>query len=95
MFCGIHDWIWESFESIRSSEALSLSEAVRSYPVLSQPSSKQLFTALVLTSKSPEITVSFGVFKDFTLMTTLDIGPKNGLPNIQVTRYKINLPILI
>lgn len=62
MFSGVHNWICESFESVRSSGALSLSEAVRSYPVLSQPSSKQLFTALVLTSKSLKISVSFGIY---------------------------------
>lgn len=52
VFSGIHDWIRESFESIISSGALKLSEAVRSYPVLTQASSKQLLTAMVLTSKS-------------------------------------------
>lgn len=57
VFSGIHDWIRESFESIRSSGALSLLEAVRSYPVLTQASSKQLFTALVLTSKSLKISI--------------------------------------
>ncbi|CAN8300172.1 unnamed protein product [Cochlearia groenlandica] len=49
IFSGIHDWIMESFETVRSSGSLKLSEAVRSYPVLTQASSKQLFTALVLT----------------------------------------------
>ncbi|EOA20033.1 hypothetical protein CARUB_v10000310mg [Capsella rubella] len=49
VFSGIYDWIRESFESIVSSGALRISEAVRSYPVLTQASSKQLLTAMVLT----------------------------------------------
>lgn len=61
VFSGIHDWIRESFKSIVSSGALNLSEAVRSYPILTQASSKQLLTAMVLTSKSLKISICWCV----------------------------------
>ncbi|KAG2300354.1 hypothetical protein Bca52824_036826 [Brassica carinata] len=90
VFSGIRDWICESFESIRSSGALSLSEAVRSYPVLSQPSSKQLFTALVLTSKNLEMVDDLLTFEDLGLhlksqgchvakLSSMDFSAKNGV----------------
>uniref|UniRef100_M4CWK7 Uncharacterized protein n=1 Tax=Brassica campestris TaxID=3711 RepID=M4CWK7_BRACM len=89
VFSGVHDWICESFESVRSSGALSLSEAVRSYPVLSQPSSKQLFTALVLT-RNLEMVDDLVTFEDLGLhlksqgchvakLSSMDFSAKNGV----------------
>ncbi|CAN6872763.1 unnamed protein product [Brassica oleracea] len=89
VFSGVHNWICESFESVRSSGALSLSEAVRSYPVLSQPSSKQLFTALVLT-RNLEMVDDLSTFEDLGLhlksqgchvakLSSMDFSAKNGV----------------
>ncbi|ESQ41660.1 hypothetical protein EUTSA_v10012783mg [Eutrema salsugineum] len=89
IFNGIYDWIRESFESIRSYGALSLSEAVRSYPVLTQASSKQLFTALVLT-RNLEMVDDLLTFEELNLhlksqgchvakLSSMDFSAKNGV----------------
>ncbi|KAL1213055.1 Origin of replication complex subunit 3 [Cardamine amara subsp. amara] len=89
IFSGIHDWIRESFESIISSGALKLSEAVRSYPVLTQASSKQLFTALVLT-RNLEMVDDLLTFEELDLylksqgchvakLSSMDFSAKSGV----------------
>ncbi|XP_010420371.1 PREDICTED: origin of replication complex subunit 3-like [Camelina sativa] len=89
VFSGIHDWIRESFESIVSSGALRLSEAVRSYPVLTQASSKQLLTAMVLT-RNLEMVDDLLTFEELELhlksqgchvakLSSMDFSAKSGV----------------
>ncbi|XP_010492584.1 PREDICTED: origin of replication complex subunit 3-like [Camelina sativa] len=89
VFSGIHDWIRESFESIVSSGALRLSEAVRSYPVLTQSSSKQLHTAMVLT-RNLEMVDDLLTFEELELhlkshgchvakLSSMDFSAKSGV----------------
>jgi origin recognition complex subunit 3 len=89
VFSGIHDWIRESFESIISSGALKLSEAVRSYPVLTQASSKQLLTAMVLT-RNLEMVDDLLTFEELELhlksqgchvakLSSMDFSAKSGV----------------
>ncbi|XP_010453832.1 PREDICTED: origin of replication complex subunit 3 [Camelina sativa] len=89
VFSGIYEWIRESFDSIVSSGALRLSEAVRSYPVLTQASSKQLLTAMVLT-RNLEMVDDLLTFEELELhlkshgchvakLSSMDFSAKSGV----------------
>lgn len=51
VFCDIQNWIFQSFEANKSNGVPSFIEATQSFPIVTDTTSKQLFTGLVLTSK--------------------------------------------
>ncbi len=53
----IHRWVCESFNTIKSFGIPGFAEATRSFPILTDASSKLLFTGLVLTSKFSSISI--------------------------------------
>ncbi|KAJ4720942.1 origin of replication complex subunit 3 [Melia azedarach] len=63
VFNEIHQWVCESFSTIRSFGELTFREATQAFPIVSHASSKQLFTGLVLT-KNMEFVDDLLTFKE-------------------------------
>lgn len=51
VFNEIHQWVQQSFDTIKSSRKIAFREATQAFPVITDASAGQLFTGLVLTSK--------------------------------------------
>ncbi|KAK0593294.1 hypothetical protein LWI29_034421 [Acer saccharum] len=49
VFNEIHRWVCQSFNTIMSSRTIAFHEATQAFPIITDASSKQLFTGLVLT----------------------------------------------
>ncbi|XP_057970012.1 origin of replication complex subunit 3 isoform X2 [Malania oleifera] len=89
VFNEIYQWVRESFNAIRSRGTPALAEAIRSYPVVTDAASRQLFTGLVLT-KNMEFVDDLLTFEELGLhlmsngcqvanLSSLDFSAKNGI----------------
>lgn len=85
----IHRWVCESFNTIKSFGIPGFAEATRSFPILTDASSKLLFTGLVLT-KNMEFVDDLLTFEEVGLclkshgchvanLSSLDFSAKNGI----------------
>ncbi|KAJ8771295.1 hypothetical protein K2173_026472 [Erythroxylum novogranatense] len=88
-FKAIYHWVNESFNTISTSERLNFLEATRSFPIVTNVASKQLFTGLVLT-KNMEFVDDQMTFKELGMhlkskgchvanLSSLDFSAKNGI----------------
>ncbi|XP_010550262.1 PREDICTED: origin of replication complex subunit 3 [Tarenaya hassleriana] len=89
IFNDIENWVHKSFLSIRSLRTPTVSEGVRSLPILTEAASKQLYTALILT-RNMEIVDDLLTFEELGLhlksqgchvakLSSMDISAKNGV----------------
>ncbi|KAJ4847103.1 hypothetical protein Tsubulata_043760 [Turnera subulata] len=89
VFNEIHQWVRDSFNAIVSLGVPSFAEATRSFPILTDATSKRLFTGLVLT-KNVEFVDDLVTFEELGLhlksqgchvanLSSLDFSLKNGI----------------
>ncbi|KAK4860318.1 hypothetical protein QYF36_021208 [Acer negundo] len=89
VFNEIHQWVHQSFNTIMSSRTIAFSEATQAFPIITDASSKQLFTGLVL-SKNMEFVDDLLTFEELGLhlrsqgchvanLSSLDFTAKSGI----------------
>ncbi|TXG52969.1 hypothetical protein EZV62_022138 [Acer yangbiense] len=89
VFNEIHQWVRQSFNTIMSSRTIAFSEATQAFPIITDASSKQLFTGLVL-SKNMEFVDDLLTFEELGLhlrsqgcrvanLSSLDFTAKSGI----------------
>ncbi|KAK2658426.1 hypothetical protein Ddye_004959 [Dipteronia dyeriana] len=89
VFIEIHRWVCQSFNTIMSSRTIAFHEATQAFPIITDASSKQLFTGLVLT-KNMEFVDDLLTFEELGLhlrsqrcrvanLSSLDFTVKSGI----------------